>query len=75
MDLTKQTATALCRSIQEGELSAEEVLEAHLQEADRWHPHINALLAQNRDNARAQARQADQDRKAGKIQGPSTAYS
>ncbi len=54
------TATELSRRIRSRKLSATEVLEAHLSQIDRLNPKINAIVTLAPEQARDQARSADQ---------------
>ena len=64
------TATELSRRIRARELSAGEVLEAHLAQIDRLNPKVNAIVTLVADRARKQARAADQALAAGNEVGP-----
>ena len=68
--LPYRSATTLARQIRQGELSAVEVLEAHLDRIVRLNPPLNALVTLGADQARARARAADAARDAGKLWGP-----
>lgn len=57
--LTRRSAVALARSIRRGELSAREVVEAHISVLQRWQPEINAIAVEHFDHARAEADAAD----------------
>ena len=59
------TATELSRLIRTRELSATEVLEAHLAQIDRLNPKVNAIVTLVADRARKQARAADRALAAG----------
>ena len=59
------TATELSRLMRKRELSAGEVLEAHLAQIDRLNPKVNAIVTLVADRARKQARAADQASVAG----------
>ena len=54
------TATELTGRIRAGELSATEVLEAHLSQIERLNPKVNAIVTLVPEQARDQARLADQ---------------
>lgn len=64
------TATELSRLIRTRELSANEVLEAHLAQIDRLNPKVNAIVTLVADRARKQARAADRALAAGNEVGP-----
>lgn len=69
-DTDPSSAGALCQRIRDGELRSEELLDALLQRIDAGNPAINAVVALDRDGARAAARQADRERAAGRLRGP-----
>lgn len=58
-DLTRRPALELARALRERELSAVELLDACLAEADRLDPALNALMWRDDEAARAEARAAD----------------
>src|ERR671928_145341 len=58
-DLTQRSATALARSIHSGEVSAREVVEAHIEALERAQPRIRAIAVARFDAARAEADAAD----------------
>ena len=64
------TATELSRLVRARELSAGEVLEAHLDQIDRLNPKVNAIVTLVADRAREQARAADRALAAGNEVGP-----
>ena len=64
------TATELSRLVRARELSAGEVLEAHLAQIDRLNPKVNAIVTLAADRARDQARAADRALAAGNEVGP-----
>ena len=64
------TATELSRLIRNRELSATEVLEAHLAQIDRLNPKVNAIVTLVADQAGKQARAADRALAAGDEVGP-----
>src|SRR6476659_9478229 len=59
MSVTVRSATALARAIRDGELSAREVVEAHLAVLRRVNPLLNAVVAERVDGALADADAAD----------------
>jgi amidase len=65
-----KTASDLASAIRDGELSASDVLEAHLSRIERLNPKLNAIVTLEADTARLQARQADADLAQGKLWGP-----
>jgi amidase len=64
------TATELARRIRAGELSAGEVMEAHLAQIERVNPLVNAIVTLVADEARARARAADAALARGELVGP-----
>ena len=58
-DLCTRTAVDLAALLVRGEVSAVEVLDAHLEWIDRRNPELNAICTLDRDRARAEARAAD----------------
>jgi fatty acid amide hydrolase len=52
-------AATLAKHLASGELSALEVVEAHIEQIERVNPGLNAVIVQRYDQARAEARQAD----------------
>ncbi len=57
--ITERSALALARSIRDGELSARDVVDAHIERHRHWGPRINAIVAERFDQARAEADAAD----------------
>ncbi|MHB8657110.1 MAG: amidase [Solirubrobacteraceae bacterium] len=57
--LTERSALELARAIRAGELTALEVVEAHIERTSRWGPRINAVIADRFQMARQEARDAD----------------
>ncbi len=58
-DLTRRSGAALGAALRSGEVSAREVIEAHLELAERQNPALNAWLTLDRDGALAAADEAD----------------
>jgi len=58
-DLTERSALELARAIRERELSAREVVEAHIAICRREHPRINAIVVDRYEAALAEADAAD----------------
>jgi amidase len=58
-ELTALSATALARKIRSGEVTAEVVMEAHLERIAAVNPLLNALVAPTGEQALAEARAAD----------------
>ncbi|MCA9863359.1 MAG: amidase [Thermomicrobiales bacterium] len=69
-DLNFATARELARRIRDREVSASEVLEAHLAQIERVNPHVNAIITLLPDQARAQAAAADAALARGDAVGP-----
>ena len=59
VDLTSQSATRLAGAIRDRELSAAEVVEAHLRRIEDVGPRVNAVVQIDGERALAQAREAD----------------
>ena len=57
--ITERAAVDLAAAIRRGDLSAADVVEAHIDRHVRWGPRINALVAERFDQARAEAAAAD----------------
>jgi amidase len=70
MDICFLSATELARCIHARELSAQEVMAAHLAQIERVNPHVNAIVTLVADEAMAQARAADAALAHGEITGP-----
>jgi fatty acid amide hydrolase len=64
------TATEMVQKIKSGELSSQEVVEAHINRIESVNKKLNAVIIKLFDSARAQAIKADQDVKEGKTLGP-----
>ncbi len=64
------TATELVRRIRARELSSREVMDAHLEQIDRVNPKVNAIVTLVADEARRQARLADERLARGEAIGP-----
>jgi amidase len=69
-DLTAASATALARRIHRRDVSAVEVLEAHLDRIAEWDDAINAVVTLDAEQARARARAADHALDRGRSWGP-----
>jgi fatty acid amide hydrolase len=61
-EILRLGAAALAECIKSNELSALEVVEAHIEQIERVNPTLNAVVVQRYDQARAEARQADAQR-------------
>lgn len=57
--LTQQSATRLCALLARGEVSALEVVDAHLRRIDAVNPRLNAMVASRADDVRREASEAD----------------
>ena len=57
--LTERSATDLARAIRTGETSSRDVVEAHIEQIQRTHARINAVVVDRFDAARADADEAD----------------
>lgn len=64
------TATELARRIRRKELSAREVLGAHIRQIERVNPQVNAIVTLVLDQAREQARLLDEAAARGELAGP-----
>jgi len=69
-DVCRQTARELARRIRSKELSARDVVSAHLAHIDRVNPKVNAIVTLVADQAIEQARQADEALAHGAAVGP-----
>jgi amidase len=68
--LTSASATALARAIRTKQVSAREVVEAHLDRIATVNPRLNAVVQLTADAARAAARRADAELARGRLLGP-----
>ena len=69
-DIVFSSTTQLAAAIRTGEVSATEVLEAHLAQIARHNPALNALVTMDVEQARKRAREADAALARGEIRGP-----
>lgn len=69
-DLTRQSAVRLARAVQEGELTATAITQAHLERIKQVDDEINAFLSVDEEGALAKAEIVDAKRAAGKALGP-----
>jgi len=69
-DICFMTATALAGAIRAGDLSAREIVEAHLARIAQVNPKVNAIVTLHAEEALAAARAADEAQAHGKILGP-----
>lgn len=65
-----QTASELARNVAQGEFSATEVLEAHLERIEAINPVLNAIVVPLFDEARTAAKEADLAKQRGEPLGP-----
>ena len=70
IDLCFATALELSRAIRAREMSAREVVQAHLDQLDRVNPAVNAVVTLVAERALAEADAADQRLAAGELVGP-----
>jgi amidase len=69
-DIVFSSTTQLAAAIRTGEVSATEVLEAHLAQIARHNPALNAIVTMDVEQARKWAREADAALAHGEIRGP-----
>lgn len=69
-DIHFRSASALARSLHDGEVGARELLEHFLARVDRLNPALNAVIVQDREGARRRANAADAARARGEALGP-----
>ena len=69
-ELIYASATELARAIRSEEVSSEEVVEAYLQRIEKVNPKLNAIVQLMAEEARAEARRADEALASGHIKGP-----
>jgi len=69
-DLPDRTATELARMLREREVSAREVLDAHLGRIDLWNPVVNAIVTRTTELALARAADLDEAVVRGEEAGP-----
>ena len=69
-DIVFSSTTQLAAAIRTGEVSATEVLEAHLAQIARHNPALNAIVTMDVEQARKRAREADAALARGEIRGP-----
>src|SRR5205814_10271507 len=70
MDIVFSSTTQLAAAIRAGHISAVEVLEAHLTQIDKHNPSLNAIITIDVEQARQQARAADEALARGQVWGP-----
>jgi fatty acid amide hydrolase len=64
--ITEMSATALTEHIASGDITAREVVEAHIERIEEVNPRLNAVVVKRYDAARAEAAEADRQRRAGR---------
>jgi amidase len=69
-DLCTRPATELAAMVRDGEVSARELVDAHLERIDRLNPDLNAIVTLDAEGARAAADAADAALAAGEAVGP-----
>jgi amidase len=69
-ELCDRTATDLARMLREREVSAREVLDAHLRRIDLWNPVVNAIVTRTSELALARAAGLDEALARGEEPGP-----
>jgi amidase len=69
-ELCLLTAVEMSRRLRSRDLSARDLLEAHLRQIERVNPKVNAIVTMVADQARAQAKLADEAAARGKFLGP-----
>ena len=68
--LTHLSATTLAKMIADRQVSAVEVVEAHLKRIEEVNPKLNAIVQMDAEQIRSEARQADKDLQRGVNRGP-----
>lgn len=69
-DVVFATTKQLAAAIREGQISALEVLDAHLAQIEKYNPALNAIVTLDADGARRRAREADNALAGGDLWGP-----
>ncbi len=69
-DLVFQSATGQSAMLRKKEISAVELLDAHLAQIDKINPTVNAIVTLDREGARARAQAADASQAKGETLGP-----
>ena len=70
MDIIYRSATQLAADIKSGKTSAARVLEAHLEQIEKYNPGLNAVVNMDIESARQRAAEADQALEDGQARGP-----
>lgn len=69
-DLLSGTAIAMAEAVAAGDIGAVELLDLHLERVDAVNPALNAVIWEDREQARAVAAELDAETAAGKSRGP-----
>src|ERR1700754_4655361 len=69
-DLCLLTATEMARLTRAKNLSARELLDAHLRQIERVNPRVNAIVTSTAEHAAARAKEADEHAAHGRFLGP-----
>ena len=70
IELTHLPAWRMAADIRNGNVSATELLEAHLRQVQRWNPKLNAFVSIDQEGSRLQAQEADKAVRSGEPLGP-----
>lgn len=70
MDIIFSSTTQLAAAIRSGDISATEVLEAHLAQIEKHNPVLNAIVTMDAEGARERAREADKALARDEVWGP-----
>ncbi|MBY0372730.1 MAG: hypothetical protein K2Q23_01970 [Bryobacteraceae bacterium] len=68
--IVQMSAVEIARQLRAKKLSARELLDAHIAQIERVNPIVNAIVTQVLDQARAEAKQADEEAARGHFRGP-----
>ena len=68
--IVQMSAVEMARQLRAKKLSAREVLDAHIAQIERVNPLVNAIVTQVLDQARAEAKRADEEAGRGRFRGP-----
>ncbi|HWC90654.1 MAG TPA: amidase family protein, partial [Pirellulales bacterium] len=69
-DFLRLSATEIAAGVRSGQLSAVEVVEAHLDQIVATHEQLNAVVVRTFDRARREAAEVDRARRDGEVLGP-----
>src|SRR5256714_12157060 len=70
MDIPFSTTTQIAAAIRAGDVSATQVLEAHLAQIEKTNSKLNAVITMDAERARERAREADEALARGQVWGP-----